>query len=74
MYRYGVILFLSTAVFCVDSFKLNNRISYNKKSFLQLNDNFQNDDYFQDLKFIHNFKDFLKVESYNDMINELSEN
>ena len=73
MYRYGVFLFLSTAFFCVDGFKLNRRVGYNKKTFLQLNDNFQNDDYFQDLKFIHNFKNFLKVESYNDMINELSE-
>jgi cell division protease FtsH len=73
MYSYGVFLFLSTAFFCVDSFKLNSRVGYNKKTFLQLNDNFQNDDYFQDLKFIHNFKNYLKVESYNDMINELSE-
>lgn len=74
MYRYGVILFLSTAVFFVDCFKLNNRISYNKKSFLQLNNNFQNDEYFQDLNIIHKFKNFLKVDSYNDIINELSEN
>jgi ATP-dependent Zn protease len=73
MYRCGVISFLSSAIFCVVSFKLNSRVGYNKKTFLQLNDNFQNDDYFQDLKFIHNFKNFLKVESYNDMINELSE-
>jgi cell division protease FtsH len=74
MYRYGVISFLSSAFFCVVSFKLNNRVAYNKKSFLQLNDNFQSDEYFQDLNVIHKFKNFLKVENYNDMINDLNEN
>jgi len=46
---------------------------YNKKTFLQLNNNFQNDEYFQDLNVIHKFKNYLQVESYNDMINDLSD-
>jgi hypothetical protein len=56
MCRRGVILFLFAAFFYVDSFKLNNHISYKKKSFLQLNNNFQSNEYFQDLNVIHNLK------------------
>ena len=73
MYRRGIILFLSTMFFRSDSFKLNNRFLYNKKSFLQLNNNFQTEEDFQDLNFIHKCKNFFKVENYNDMINELND-
>ena len=73
MYSSGTLLFLSNLFYIIHSFVLNNRLIYNKKTFLQLNNNFQNDEYFQDLNVIHKFKNYLQVESYNDMINDLSD-
>ena len=73
MYSSGTLLFLSNLFYIIHSFVLNNRLIYNKKTFLQLNNNFQNDEYFKDLNVIHKFKNYLQVESYNDMINDLSD-
>jgi cell division protease FtsH len=73
MYKQTVLIFLSTLLFSVRGFHLPKRFLQNKRTCLQSNSDLENMEYIKNLNVIHQFKHFFKVESYNEMINDLDD-